>query len=979
LAFRSRRSRPFASLARDGLAGTAGGARDECLLSVLTSSAAGGRRAPGLVEPPAGPSPRLQQEVVARLGWSSLRPVQEAAGQALLDGSNAVVLAPTAGGKTEAAVFPVLSRLIEDPPDRVGAVYMAPLRALLNNQAERLGLYTEMVGLRRFMWHGDVSDHQRRQFLREPAELLMTTPESLEVLFLSRRVQPALLFGDLRAIVVDEIHAMAGTDRGAHLMSVLERLVRLSRHDVQRVGLSATVGNPGTIVEWLQGTSRRSATVIDPPRPPQRRRILIVHRPEIGTLAQAAARVARGTKSLFFCQSRATTEAVAESMHRAGIQVFVHHSSVSREERALAEEHFHHGSDACIVCTSTLELGIDVGDLDRVLQADAPDTVSSFLQRMGRTGRRAGQVANTTFFCETSDSVLQATALVELAKAGWVEDIEIKDRCWPALLHQLLAMSLASDGMAPEGAWAHLSVVPDFRGIHRAEFDRLVAWMLREQSLVLTAGRLVLGPVAEKRFGRRNFAEFYAVFSSPQTYTVRTQAGQPLSSLSQGFVDRLVDGVSCFPLGGRPWAVLRVQHEDRRVLVEAAPRGREPTWGGFLPQFLSDKVCGKILEVLTSREAYDYLTPEAAQLVEHQRRAFAGILEPGRGGFEFDTDEARWWTFADGRINGTLRSALEAVGNDWKVVPDNYVLRIRGAGVDQHRFWQALDRLADPEFWEDERLWQQVGASLPTYRLSKFQPLLPPWVVREMVAAYLLDVDGAWIWLRDAARLAGRTSIPAEPGPTLPDRTSSESKAVEVLPEPASAMRERRWIDSEQALLDLCAVLRDEPVAGVDVETTVQDRALCLIQIAGRRGTYLIDALEVSDLSPLAEWLASPAWIKVIHNAAFERSVLGRYGFTLGGVVDTLAVSRRQRGRKADGGHSLKAVCQRELGLAIDKTEQTSDWSRRPLTGRQMDYAALDAEILLRLYDHFGALPAEPGAAIQIELTASEAEARQDG
>ena len=250
--------------------------------------------------------------------------------------------------------------------------------------------------------------------------------------------------------------------------------------------------------------------------------------------------MAKGTKSLFFCQSRATTEAVAEQMRREGTTVFVHHSAVSKEERQLAEELFHRGSDACIVCTSTLELGIDVGDLDRVLQAEAPDTVGSFLQRMGRTGRRAGQVANTTFFCETSEAVLQAIALIELAKSGWVESVEVSDRCWPVLLHQLLALALADDGVSVEQP-GHTFPSPRLprhpaRGIRPA--DRLDA---QDKSLVLASGRLVLGPKAEKRFGRRNFMDLFAVFSSPQSYAVQTQAGQPLGSLNQAFVDRLVD------------------------------------------------------------------------------------------------------------------------------------------------------------------------------------------------------------------------------------------------------------------------------------------------------------------------------------------------------------------------------------------------------------------------------------------------------
>lgn len=692
-------------------------------------------------------APRMQDAIVARLGWSSLRPVQDEAGEALLSGKNAVILAPTAGGKTEAAMFPTISLMVQDQPDGVGVLYIAPIKALLNNQAGRLGLYTEMVGLKRFVWHGDVTSHERKSFLKEPTELLMTTPESLEVMLISRSVDAALLFGDLRAVVIDEIHAIAGSDRGAHLMSVLERIARLSRHDVQRVGLSATVGNPDVILDWLTGSSRRDGVVVDPPKKPGRKQLLVVHRPDLPALARDAAKVAKGNKSLFFCQSRSTTEAVAEHMRRAHTTVFVHHSAVSKEERLLAEENFHRGSDACIVCTSTLELGIDVGDLDAVLQAEAPDTVSSFMQRMGRTGRRAGQVANTTFFCESAEGVLQAIALIELAKAGWVENVEVTARCWPVLIHQLLAMALADDQLTPERAWEHLGGLPDFRSIDRAEYDRLLNWMVRDGSLLLSSGRLALGRKAERKFGRRNFMELFAVFSSPQSYTVITTAGKPLGSLNQAFVDRLVDGVSTFLLGGRGWAVLRIQHDDRRIIVEPAPRGKQPTWGGYIPQFLGFDLCQKILEVLTSNTPQPVCDSEAASVLEQHRRGMQEAVSPRIGGMEIDGDEIRWWTFAGGRINSTLRHALLAVGGDWKVVTDNFLIRITGEELTQRTFFDALEKIEDEKLWEDEQLWVEVAESLPNYRLSKFQALMPEWVQREVVSTYLLHIEGARRWL----------------------------------------------------------------------------------------------------------------------------------------------------------------------------------------------------------------------------------------
>ena len=898
-------------------------------------------------------APRLQQAIVSRLGWSSLRPVQEEAGEALLAGDNAIILAPTAGGKTEASVFPTLSQLVEDGPVGVGALYVAPIKALLNNQADRLGLYTEMVGLRRFVWHGDTQQHARRQFLQEPTELLMTTPESLEVMLVSRRVDEHKIFADLRTVIIDEVHALAGSDRGAHLMSVLERLARISKHDVQRIGLSATVGNPKAILAWLQGSSRRPGRVIDPPKQPGRRQLLVVHRPDLAELSRDAARISRGQKSLFFCQSRSTTEAVAEYMRRAGTAVFVHHSAVSREERQIAEERFQRGSDVCIVCTSTLELGIDVGDLDRVLQAEAPDTVSSFLQRMGRTGRRAGQAANTTFFCETTEGVLQAVALVELAKAGWVERVEVERRCWPVLIHQLLAMALASDGITAEAAWQHLSQVTDFQGIHRAEYDRLLNWMLRDGALRLVAGRLVLGPKAERRFGRKNFMELFAVFSSPQTYTVQTAGAQPLGSLNQAFVDRLVDGVSCFLLGGRAWAVLRVQHDDRRVVVEPAPRGRQPTWGGFLPQFLGFDVCQRILSVLLSEERYPYLDDAAWAVLCERRASMNEVLDSPRGRVEVNDGEVRWWTFAGGRINATLRYALEAAGGDWKVIPDNFLIKVRGEDLDERRFGEALAKLLEPEFWENERLWAEVAESLPSYRLSKFQPLMPPWVEREVVAGYLLDVGGAWRWLSGAD-----STLPRVPdGVRAP--THADAQRIDRLEGPVAELpllrrqpdRPLVWV---RTLLDLeaaVAALTSEPLIGLDVETTLTRRALCLIQVAGREVTYLIDALEIPDLKPLSALLSSHGTTKLIHYASFEREVLGRQGFTLESVVDTRDLSRRLRGKA--GGHSLREVCARELGVELDKREQAGDWARRPLSDSQVAYAALDAEVLLRLHAHF--------------------------
>lgn len=689
---------------------------------------------------------RLQHAIAHELGWTSLRPVQEQAGEAILAGKNAVVLAPTAGGKTEASLFPVLAGLLQEPPDGVGALYVAPIKALLNNQEVRLGHYTEMVGLRRFVWHGDALASQKEAFCREPAELLMTTPESLEVMLMSSRVPAQRLFRGLRYVVIDEVHAFAGTDRGAHLMSVLERLAVISAGDVQRIGLSATVGNPEQIARWLRGSSERESVVVDPPKPKAQRLIKIYLREDTSDFAREAVREGRGKKSLFFCQSRSLTEAIADHMRGDSIEVFVHHGSVSKEERYAAEERFARGTNACIVATSTLELGIDVGGLDLTFQANAPSTVSSFLQRMGRTGRREGTVANMTFLCEDAVSVVQNTALVLLAAQGWVESVRDETRAWPVLVHQLLAMTQEHGGISVERCWKVLSRVPDFRGIAEEEYLALVEHMKREGFLFESGGLLSMGAAAERAFGKKNFLELYAVFSSPVLYKVQTESRRDLGSLEQNFVDRLVEQMSTFLLGGRAWLVVSLNHEERVVRVRSAPRGKQPSWGGFVPQFLGLRLCQQMKEVLTSDQEYPFLDAKAkAALAEWRGELGETLARPGDA-LSFDGKTLLWWTFAGGRVNQTLKYAIEWKGG-WKVVPDNFALKIEGDGLGHDAAAKIIEELRAPGFWQAEETRRRLLAQVPEYRLSKFQRVLPErWQV-ELVGSYLLDFEGTERWL----------------------------------------------------------------------------------------------------------------------------------------------------------------------------------------------------------------------------------------
>jgi ATP-dependent Lhr-like helicase len=896
--------------------------------------------------------PHLQHAIVHDLGWRSLRPVQEMTIDAVLDGCNSVVLAPTAGGKTEAAVFPLLSRILTENLKPVSVLYVCPIRALLNNQEERLGSYARMVGLDVFKWHGDVSDSRKQRFRDSPAHILMTTPESLEVMFISARTDARALFPELSAVVVDEVHAFAGDDRGAHLASLLERLGTLCGRDIQRIGLSATVGNPQVIGEWLQGSSDRPFRLVDPPRPPAQRDLHVEYASDLVEAASGIVQIARGKKSLVFVESRSKAESVAQALGGSGVEVFIHHSSVSRADRTLAEEQFARGENTAIVCTSTMELGIDVGDLDHVVQVDAPSTVASFLQRMGRTGRRSTTRANCTFFCLTPESLLQSVALLRLADAGWVEDVRPASQAMHVLAHQVMALILQEDGISRHRLLPWVEAAYPFSSVRVERFQELVDTMIERGILYEADGLLSLGQRGEKLYGRKNFFELYAVFTAPPV--MRVQHGkEDVGHIQAVFVsmhDRNA-GPLCFRLAGRAWEVGQVDWSKGVLHVKPADRGRVPSWLG-LPGMLSTPLCQAMRDVLLREGSEDgWLARGAAFELAELRRSYSDVLEDGTAPLEDQPDGVTWHTFAGGAVNRLLAAGLEAkCGKRW--VAGNLSLRCKDLPMTAAR-----DAVRELPTLDWPRVAANAARAMARGMVSKFQPCLPEEAEDRLLAERLLDLAGTLHFL-GAATIGGVRATVRPAGTRLRDTETNGPLALDLPAAPrtvgtASPKNEIQWIDTPAALRSVLVELLAEQVVGLDVETALDFGTLCLVQIATRARTYLIDPFAVGDLAPLQQVMSRTTPQKVIHNARFERRVLAAVGIAVDGVFDTLEASRRIRGPDAIGGHGLAMVCERELGFSLDKIEQTSNWSRRPLDADQLRYAALDAEVLLGLFDRF--------------------------
>ncbi len=601
--------------------------------------------------------PALQHHIVNSLGWRRLRPLQEAAIGPLLEGENAILLAPTAGGKTEAAIFPMLSRMLSEDWHGLSILYVCPIKALLNNLHERLEHYAGLLGRRVAVWHGDVGEAGRRQARLEPPDILLTTPESIEAQLLSGKTDNEIFFGGVRAVIIDEVHAFAGDDRGWHLLGVLSRLEALVGRPIQRVGCSATVGNPGDLLRWLSPADR-PARVLDPPAEGVADPELTVD--FVGSVENAARVVSamhRGRKRLVFCDSRARVEDLAVSLRNLGVDTFVSHSSLSLTERKDAERAFAEASDCVIVATSTLELGIDVGDLDHVIQIDAPASVASFLQRIGRTGRRAGTSRNCLFLATSEDALVRATALVRLFESGWVEPVAPPPAPLHILAQQIMAMALQDGGFTWESWRRPVAVFLQQSGLSEADGEEIVRTMLDRQLLFEDGGVYWFAEQGERAFGRRHFSDLMAVFSAEPLLKVlhgRKEIGQAHPMSFRG--DQRSRPLA---LGGRSWTVLDVDWKRRVVSVEpSADRGRIRFLGDSVPRpFEFTRACRA---VLCSTELWTWLSRRACQRLEEMRGTHV-FLDADRTVLTGTEDRVVWWTYAGLLANQRLLEMILAV------------------------------------------------------------------------------------------------------------------------------------------------------------------------------------------------------------------------------------------------------------------------------------------------------------------------------
>ncbi len=675
--------------------------------------------------------PALQHHIVNSLGWRELRPFQENVIPSVLAGNHLIILAPTAGGKTEAAFFPALSRILTEDWQGLSVLYVCPIKALLNNLDHRLSYYCELLGRKSALWHGDVGTSARRKILREPPSCLLTTPESLEVMLVSRSVDEQRMFENLQMIIVDEVHAFAGDDRGWHLLSVLERVSKLAGREIQRIGLSATVGNPETLLQWLAGNCKGKKGVSYPPSSVAAPADVQID--YVGSLENAAtviSKLHRGEKRLVFLDSRAGTEDLGLMLRSLGVNAFVTHSSLSQEERHRTEKAFAEETDCVIVATSVLELGIDVGDLDRVIQIDAPLTVASFLQRMGRTGRRQGSVRNCLMLATKPERLLQAAALTELWESGFVEPIVPPPEPYHILSQQLMALALQESGIGRNEWFKWIDGVYGFSQLPKESIDELVRWMIETEILSDDAGLLWLGRKGEQTFGRQNFMELFSVFMTPPIFRV-LHGKQEIGQVDESTLLAKQEGPRVLSLGGNAWQVNYIDWQRKLAYVEPTDALGRTRWPGS-GLGLSFKICKTMQAILCRSDQSDRWSKRCKAEIARLRDDFSWLQDDSTSLLLESGDRWSWWTFAGAKANATVAYYL---AHDLKstVSSDGFSLKFSdGVTSEQIQAAQQVLMQASPE---DLR----PVAHEKAIRGLKFSQCLSPRLADEVTSMRLRD------------------------------------------------------------------------------------------------------------------------------------------------------------------------------------------------------------------------------------------------
>jgi ATP-dependent helicase Lhr and Lhr-like helicase len=543
-------------------------------------------------------------------------------------------------------------------------------------------------------------------------------------MLISTRTDHTAFLANIQAVVVDEIHAIAGDDRGWHLLSILERLTEIAGREIQRVGLSATVGNPENLLQWLSGHCDGDGDILMPSAEKQSANTDITI-DYVGSLDNAALILSKlylGEKRLVYCDNRSGVEQLAAALRKHQIKTYVSHSSLSTEERQRSEYAFNNEKDCIIIATSTLELGIDIGDLDRVIQIDAPAAVSSFLQRLGRSGRRDNTQKNCLFLATSEQSLLKSAGIIDLWCAGYVEPIIPPPAPYHVLVQQMIGLILQEKGIGINTWRNWIDRIPMFKKISKKDSNAILSHMIKKEILSQDQGIIWLGSEGETLYGYKNFMEICSTFISPPLFKVR------YGNNVIGYVDEVTfaghGDEQIILLAGKGWAVKQIYWDKKIADVEPSALAGKSSWLGAGPLW-SKEVCGSIKTLLSHDETSKTWSNRAVQKISDLRIDFDWVQENATGMIQ-ENNKTVWWTFAgklaNMNISNIIKHELGTTAN-----PDNLSIRIEGSLTKNN-----LERLRQIDL--DHIAGFLARSFLKNHKTAyKFHQCLPEAILLEMI------------------------------------------------------------------------------------------------------------------------------------------------------------------------------------------------------------------------------------------------------
>ena len=618
---------------------------------------------------------RMKAFLSNRLKWKRLNSIQNQAIPIIKEKNDTLVISPTASGKTEAVFIPIFDDILINHLEPVSVIYISPLKALINDMNGRIELWCDYFNLEVTKWHGDVPGNKKKSFIKNPTDILLITPESLEVILMNKSFhEKENIFKNLKYVIVDEIHYFAESDRGTQLNSLLNRLKIYVNESITMIGLSATVGNPKTVSEWLNSDIPAKIVEDISNRPFQYK----VFGGSESLICEILSKYV-GKKILIFVHSRKDAEKYYNIFRRVFKlkNIYVHHSSIDKDRREESEIKFKNLNDGFMISTSTLELGIDIGNIDIVVQIRPPHNVSSFLQRIGRSGRRFKNQRSIIFY-NKDEEIFITFAEICLIKEGHIEDIKLPEKPKDIYFHQILSTIFENGKIKQEKLFNSLKNSYVFSKITKDDFKSIIRNMEEREFVTNMDGYLSLGYNFEKKFGKRNFMDFYSVFCPNFEYSVK-EGVRNIGSLDSFFVINFIKNGSRFILGGLPWLVNDIDYNRFNVKVQKdnVKTGDIPDWsseGGVIDHLISRRIYNILLGNYDEgflKTFDEYSKDKIKEYVDHAQKI--GFRE-GFIPVEIDSGNSRVYiyTFAGIRANALLSSIFSLYYDIYSVIDTAY-------------------------------------------------------------------------------------------------------------------------------------------------------------------------------------------------------------------------------------------------------------------------------------------------------------------